>query len=120
MITGSAPIAKEVVTFLQACFCCPIVNGYGQTEGTAPSNVTFTGDPLTGHAGPPFPTNEIKLIDVADMNYKSTDKDEFGRDAPRGEVLYRGNNVFKGYYNQAHITKETIDEEGWVHSGDIG
>lgn len=54
------------------------------------------------------------------MNYLSTDKDENGRDTPRGEVLYRGFNVFKGYYKLKEITNETIDSEGWVHSGDIG
>ena len=37
MITGSAPVAKEVLTFLQAVFCCPILNGFGQTEGAAPT-----------------------------------------------------------------------------------
>lgn len=54
------------------------------------------------------------------MNYLSTDKDENGNDAPRGEVWYRGNNVFKGYYKLKEITNDTVDKDGWVHSGDIG
>jgi long-subunit acyl-CoA synthetase (AMP-forming) len=43
------------------------------------------------------------------MNYTSEDKDENGVLMPRGEVLYRGNNVFKGYFRQPDLTKETID-----------
>lgn len=78
------------------------------------------GDPELGHAGPPFPSNELKVVDVPDMNYLSTDKDENGNDAPRGEVWYRGNNVFKGYYKLKETTNDTVDKEGWVHSGDIG
>jgi long-chain acyl-CoA synthetase len=40
----------------------------------------------------------MKLVDVPEMNYTSEDKDENGQPLPRGEVCYRGNNVFKGYF----------------------
>lgn len=76
MITGSAPIAKEVLNFLKIAFCCQIHEGYGQTECGAPACITWTKDPTSGHVGGPYPTLEIKLCDVPDMNYTSEDKDE--------------------------------------------
>jgi long-chain acyl-CoA synthetase len=120
MITGSAPIAKEVLAFLKIAFCCQIHEGYGQTECAAPASITWSKDPMVGHVGPPFPSCDIKLVDVPDMNYSSDDKDDHGNPMPRGEVCYRGYNCFKGYYKQPDLTKETIDSDGWIHTGDIG
>lgn len=73
MITGSAPISKEVLNFLKIAFCCQIKEGYGQTESAAAVSITFTHDPEVGHVGAPFPSCEIKLVDVPDMNYTSND-----------------------------------------------
>ena len=120
MITGSAPISKEVLNFLKIAFCCQINEGYGQTECGAPASLTWTQDGSSGHVGAPFPTLEMKLVDVPDMNYTSDDKDEQGNPLPRGEVCYRGYNCFKGYFRQPEQTKEAIDAEGWIHTGDIG
>ena len=120
MITGSAPIAKEVLNFLKIAFCVQIKEGYGQTESAAAISVSWTFDPEAGHVGAPFPAIEVKLLDVPDMDYRSTDVDENGNPKPRGEILYRGHAVFKGYYRQPQMTRETIDPEGWVHTGDIG
>jgi len=81
--------------------------------------LTWTNDPETGHVGGPYPTCEIKLIDLPDMNYTSDDRDENGNPAPRGEICIRGNNCFKGYFDLPDKTKETVDPHGWVHTGDI-
>ena len=98
MITGAAPIAPEVLNFLKIAFCCQINEGYGQTECAAPCSITQVKDPVCGHVGAPFPSCEIKLIDVPDMGYLSTDKDENGKPTPRGEICYRGYNCFDGYF----------------------
>ena len=100
MITGSAPISKEVLSFLKIAFCCQIHEGYGQTECAAPATITWTNDKHVGHVGAPFPSVDVKLVDVPDMNYTSDDKDEHGNPMPRGEVCYKGYNCFKGYYKQ--------------------
>lgn len=53
------------------------------------------------------------------MNYTAADKDDQGNPTPRGEVCYKGYNCFKGYFRNPEATAETIDSEGWVHTGDV-
>jgi len=120
MITGSAPISKEVLSFLKVAFCCQIHEGYGQTECGGPGSLTWTKDPMVGHVGSPYSCLKFKLVDVPDMNYTSKDVDETGQPLPRGEICYKGPSAFKGYFRQPQATKDTIDSDGWVHTGDIG
>jgi long-chain acyl-CoA synthetase len=54
------------------------------------------------------------------MKYTSEDTNEDGEYMPRGEICYKGYNTFKGYFAQPDQTRDTIDEDGWVHTGDIG
>jgi len=115
IFTGSAPIAPEVLDFLRLAFICEVYEGYGQTESCGGSSVTLTGDYESGNVGTPIPSCEIKLVDVPEMNYTSNDKPY-----PRGEICYRGPSIFSGYYKNEEKTKEAIDENGWLHSGDIG
>lgn len=65
-----------------------------------------------GHVGPPIPCCKVKLIDVPEMNY-------FAKDG-RGEVCFWGYNVFRGYFKDELNTKLALDDEGWLHTGDIG
>lgn len=96
-------------------FCCELVEGYGQTESAGVSFVTKKGENKTDYVGGPTIGTEFKLEDVPDLDYRSSDEPY-----PRGEVLIRGPGVFKGYYHQPDKTAETIDEDGWLHTGDIG
>lgn len=133
-LSGSAPIAPHVIEFLRIVFSTAACEGYGQTECAAAASLNSINDQATlGHVGGPLACNEIKLVSVPDMGYSVEDKfhgrveDENGKvinpGIPcdgRGEVCYRGHNIFMGYYKDQEKTDETLDKEGWCHSGDIG
>lgn len=112
MLTGAAPISPTVLTFLRAALGCQFYEGYGQTECTAGCTLTMPGDWSAGHVGAPLPCNSVKLVDVPEMNYLAANGE--------GEVCVKGANVFLGYLKDPEKTAEAIDEEGWVHTGDIG
>ncbi len=77
--------------------------------------MTIAGDNTSDVVGAPFACSEFKLVDVPDMNYLSADSPY-----PRGEICIRGSSVMKEYYKDPKKTAETIDSEGWLHTGDIG
>ncbi|XP_009568875.2 long-chain-fatty-acid--CoA ligase 5 [Cuculus canorus] len=112
MVTGAAPISPSVLTFLRAALGCQIFEAYGQTECSAGCTFSMPGDWTTGHVGAPLACNIVKLDDVEEMNYFSSNNE--------GEVCIKGPNVFKGYLKDPEKTAEAIDKDGWLHTGDIG
>jgi len=120
LLVGSAPTSVEVLNFLKIALCVPIIEGYGQTESTGASFSTKSLDHIgSGTAGGPTVNTEFKLVDIPEMNYSSKDMDENCVPAPRGEMCIRGPGVFPGYYKDEEKTKEAIDEDGWLHTGDV-
>ncbi|KAL9961434.1 hypothetical protein ACROYT_G030372 [Oculina patagonica] len=111
--TGAAPLSSKVMTFLRCVLgSCYVVEGYGQTENAGASTFTAINDTTTGHVGPPLCCNLVKVVDVPE-------KECYTKDG-RGEVCLKGTNVFLGYLKAPEKTAETIDKDGWLHTGDIG
>ncbi|GMY27461.1 long chain acyl-CoA synthetase 6, peroxisomal-like [Fagus crenata] len=115
MASGASPLSPDVMDFLKICFGGQVTEGYGMTETSCVISGIDESDNLTGHVGAPNPACEIKLVDVPEMNYTSDDQP-----CPRGEICVRGPIIFKGYHKDEVQTKEVIDEDGWLHTGDIG
>uniref|UniRef100_A0A8C9AFS0 Long-chain-fatty-acid--CoA ligase n=1 Tax=Prolemur simus TaxID=1328070 RepID=A0A8C9AFS0_PROSS len=112
IVTGAAPASPTVLGFLRAALGCQVYEGYGQTECTAGCTFTTPGDWTSGHVGAPLPCNHIKLVDVEELSYWAC--------RGEGEICVRGPNVFKGYLKDEDRTKEALDSDGWLHTGDIG
>jgi long-chain acyl-CoA synthetase len=101
LVTGAAPISPELVRWYLA-LGVPMLEVWGQTESSGASTGMPAGRIKPGSIGPACSYNEVKL------------------DPETGELLIRGPNVFMGYLNQPEKTAETIDAEGWLHTGDVG
>ena len=98
-LTGAAPITKELLgTWLG--FGVEISEAFGMTESHAVLAFTPPGQPRAGTVGKPLPGTEVKL-------------------AEDGEILVRGDNVFRGYLNRPEETESTL-VDGWLHTGDLG
>lgn len=113
MLTGSAPIAADVLNFLKVCFCCPILEGYGMTETMAGSFATKIGDPLSGHVGGPLANTKIRLRDIPEMGYSGS------ANPPKGEICFKGTSIMTGYFRNPEKTKDAY-LDGWLLSGDVG
>lgn len=115
-LTGSAPISAEVLEFMKICFCCPVIEGYGMTETSAGSFTTLLNDPVSGHVGGPQPNVKIRLKDIPEMGYSSSNAE------PTGECVFWGPSVMTGYFKNPEKTAEAFDgppENGWLKSGDV-
>nr|CAB3459344.1 unnamed protein product [Digitaria exilis] len=115
MSSGASPLSADVMEFLRICFGGEVIEGYGMTETSCIISAMDIGDKSIGHVGSPIPSCEVKLVDVPEMNYTSDDQPY-----PRGEICVRGPTIFCGYFKDEVQTKEAIDEDGWLHTGDIG
>jgi len=114
MVCGSAPISATVKDFFRVAFGISFIEGYGMTESATSGTITHPDDLSGGHVGMPALAVEVKLQDVPEMDYFSSSS------PPRGEVCLRGPAIFKGYFMMPDKTAETVDNDGWLHTGDVG
>lgn len=98
-ITGAAPINVEVIEFFQA-LGLRLWEGWGMSECTVGGTHNPIDDLHNGSVGRPNPGVEMRI-------------------AEDGELLMRGGNVMKGYYKDPELTAQTVDSEGWLHTGDV-
>jgi len=99
-VSAAAPAAPEMFEFYHA-LDVPLLEVYGQTESTGVISANRQGRERVGTVGEPIPGIEVKL-------------------AEDGEILTRGPHVFQGYLGDPDLTAQTVDSEGWLHTGDVG
>ena len=98
-VTGAAPIAPDILEFFYGCGI-PVLEGYGMTETATVATYSTIENHKFGTVGRPLPGVEVKIADD-------------------GELLVKGANIFRGYFNRDDESFGTI-EDGWLHTGDLG
>lgn len=99
-LSGGAPLDIEIAHFMETLGII-IFEGYGLSEASPVVTMSYEGAVKLGSVGKAIPGVEVKI------------------DSETGELMVKGDNVMKGYYNQPELTAEVIEPDGWLHTGDI-
>ena len=112
MLSGAAPLKADLAAECGRRLGCEVVQGYGMTEASPVTHLTPRGAFKPGSAGITAPNTQTRIVDPA----RGVDLD-VGQD---GEIWVRGPQVMKGYLGNPQATADTIDPDGWLHTGDLG
>ncbi len=112
LFSGAAPLGAELASEASERLGCEVVQGYGMTELSPVSHSTPKGHYKPGTIGLLIPNTECRVVDPETGADLGQDED--------GEIWVRGPQVMPGYLNNEEATKTTIDDDGWLHTGDIG
>ena len=99
LVSGGAPLSKEIAQFF-VNIGVPVYQGYGMTEFSPVVSTNYPFANKVGSCGKVIPSAQIKINE-------------------NNELLVRGDSLMLGYLNQEELTKNTIDSEGWLHTGDV-
>jgi 4-coumarate--CoA ligase len=110
IVCGAAPLGAELAQEAAARISCPVVQAYGMTELSPVSHCTPVDKDEPGSSGITISNTECRFVDP-DGNDQDINSD--------GELWVRGPQVMKGYLNNPEATAETIDADGWLHTGDV-
>ncbi|KAI5121463.1 hypothetical protein M0805_003920 [Coniferiporia weirii] len=114
-MSGGAALSRETQEFLTLALVT-MLQGYGMTESCGMCAILPPEFMQYGSVGAPVPSVEIKLLDVTEAGYYSTNE------RPQGEVLLRGPSVIKGYYKRDDLNNDEsiFTKDGWLRTGDVG
>lgn len=121
-VSGGAALPPDIDDFFKAAGLT-ILQGYGLTETSPVMAANKVGEEITGVVGAVIPGVTVA---IKDLNTGAIIAQISGEDYPTsltsepGEILCKGPNVMKGYWRNEEATKEMIDDDGWLHTGDVG
>ena len=112
LTSGAAPLPPELGEEATKMFKCAVIQGYGMTETSPTTNTTPFERIKLASVGPPFPDTLEKIVSF-----------DSGEELPLGEVgelMVKGPQVMKGYWNNPKETAACLTADGWLHTGDVG
>ncbi|HYE14007.1 MAG TPA: 4-coumarate--CoA ligase family protein [Pyrinomonadaceae bacterium] len=112
IFSGAAPLGAELSRECEERLGCRVIQGYGMTETSPATHISTPERSKPGSVGQCVPNMECRLVSVETGEEVGTNQE--------GEIYVRGPQVMKGYLNQPEATAATIDDEGWLRTGDIG
>jgi acyl-CoA synthetase (AMP-forming)/AMP-acid ligase II len=111
VFSGAAPLGEELARSCSERLDCAVIQGYGMTETSPATHLSTRAKNKPGSVGVCVPNMECKLVSV-----------ETGEEVgvgERGEIHVRGPQVMKGYLGRPDATAQTVDADGWLHTGDV-